>query len=125
MDQFLAQVLQAVHDLGGLAWVGKIAVIVTLIVSSMKVSLLNDLIWSKLGPAQVLLAPALGLVGGVLSLSIGGQLSLPAALAYMSAGAGAIILHQLLDSIKCYPGVGPLFVSLINLLEGILGGSAK
>lgn len=122
---FLSQVLQAIQGFGGLSWMLKVAAVVTLVIASMKVSVLNQLLWSKLGAAQAWVAPILGLVGGILSLSAGGHsITLQAVLAYVSAGAGAIILHELLDTVKAIPGLGSIYVQIINAIEGALGGPA-
>lgn len=123
---FLDQVVQAAKVFGGLPEVLKIASIVTILIASMKVSFLNDLVWSKLGAAKSWVAPLLGLVAGLLGLGAGGQpITLASAFAYMAAGAGAVILHELLDSIKAIPGLGPQYVAFIELVEKVLGGPAS
>ncbi len=120
---FLDQVMSTIHKFGGASMMLKISLIVMLLVSSMKVSLLNQLVWSKLGAAQAWIAPLLGLIAGVLDLGgAGGSISLASLLAYVSAGAGAIILHQLLDSLKAIPGLGSMYVSMIDMLQKVLGG---
>lgn len=119
---FLAQVLEYVKQFGGLPWVLKIAGIITILLASMKVTFLNNLIWAKLGKAKAWAAPVLGLILGVLSLTSSGQLSLAGILAYISAGAGAVILHELLDTIKGIPGLGPVWVEVINVISSFLGG---
>lgn len=122
-QDFFASVLAAIQSLGGLPWIGKIALIITLLVSSMKVTVLDDLVWNRLGKFQAWLAPILGLVAGILTLGAGGQISLAGIFAYISAGAGALLLHELLDTVKAIPGLGPLWISLIGVVEGALGGN--
>lgn len=122
---FLSQVLDAIKGFGGIAWIGKIAIIITLLISSMKVSILRLWIWDKVKGAQVWVAPLLGLALGLIQLKIDGHLSLPGILAYVSAGAGAIILHELLDSAKNIPGLGSGIVGVINLLMSYLGAVQK
>lgn len=114
---FLAQVIQFAQTAGGMTWMGKIAGGVMLLIASMKVTVLNNWIWSKLGSFQIWAAPALGLVAGIVSLGSG--LTLPAAIAYAFAGAGAVYLHELLDKVKMIPGLGATYVWIINLIEGI------
>jgi len=113
---FFSQVSQAVSQFGGMSWMLKIASICLLIVASMKVSFLAPL-WEKLGALQTWVAPVLGLIAGVLSLGTG--LSFPSAIAYIFAGAGAVLLHQLLDSVKAIPGLGAIYVSIISFIEAI------
>lgn len=124
-DDFLSQVLAFIKSFGGLSMVLKIAGIVTLIISTMKVSILNQLIWSKLGKLKAWLAPFLGLVAGVLMLSIDNHaITLAAVMAYVASGGGAIYLHELLDTIKGIPGLGQFYVSAIDSVEKMLGGPA-
>lgn len=117
------QVLKAITDIGGLDTVGKIALIVTILVSSTKVSFLKTLVWDKLGAAQAWVAPLLGLLAGILSQ--GSSLTLATALAYVASGAGALVLHELLDTVKAIPGLGSLWVSVIGVIEGALGGGSS
>jgi len=123
-QDFLSQVFTMIKQLGGLGWMAKIAAIITVVVSSMKVSFLNDLVWSKLGAAKAWVGIALGLVAGLLAQFSGVPFSLPALFAYMIAGGGATLLHELLDTVKSIPGIGPVWVSVINFLESNLGGPA-
>lgn len=121
----LTQVLDLIHNWGGIPWVLKISAILTLVLSSMKVSFLNNLIWSKLGAFKAWAAPVLALIVGVLDLARTGQLTVAGVLAFVSAGAGAIILHELLDTLKALPGLGPMWVELISVVSAFLGGSKQ
>ncbi len=124
-QDFLAQVLDAIKSFGGLSTLLKITCFITLIVSSMKVSFLNDLVWSKLGAAKAYLAPILGLIAGILGIGSGGApITLALVFAYMSAGAGAVFLHEILDSVKAIPGLGSVYVTIIGIIESALGGPA-
>lgn len=120
VEGFFSQVLSFVKQFGGLPWVLKVAGIAAILISTMKVSVLRELIWDKLGNAKVWAAPLLGLLFGVASL--GSNLNWASALAYVSAGAGAIILHELLDSVKGIPGIGSIWLSIIEVIQKILGG---
>ncbi len=124
-QDFLAQVLKAIAEFGGLPTVLKIASIITLIVGSMKVSVLNEMLWSKLGAAKVYVAPVLGLIAGILGLGSNGPITAASVFAYVASGAGAVILHEILDSIKAIPGLGEVYISIINLIESFLGGPGK
>lgn len=120
---FLSQVLDAVKGFGGLPWVAKIAALITLILSSMKVSFLRQLVWDKIGALKPWLAPGLGLLAGILALGKG--INLASAIAYISAGAGAIIFHELLDSLKAAPGLGVGIQGFINLLMSWFGAKKE
>lgn len=121
IEGFFSQTLTFIKQFGGLPWVLKIAGISAILISTLKVSTIRELTWDKLGNAKVWAAPVLGLIFGVLSL--GTNLTLASALAYISAGAGAIILHELLDSIKAIPGIGSIWVSIIDVIKSLLGGA--
>lgn len=120
---FLTQVLQFIQQFGGLGWMAKVSTICLLIVAASKTSFIAPL-WAKL-PAivQTLSAPILALIGGIISQ--GTTLTWASALAYVGAGAGAVILHEVLDGLKTVPGIGAAYVSIINLIEGFLGGGSS
>lgn len=125
-QDFFAQVVQAVQNMGGLTMMGKISVAIVLVIATMKVTFLNRIIWSKLGTAQVYVAPILGLLAGVLSLgSPGAAVTAASIFAYLTAGAGAVFLHEILDSMKGLPGLGAIYITIINLVETALGGPAN
>lgn len=124
---FLQKVMGFIQGFGGLSAMAKISGIILLIIATMKTTFLAP-IWAKLGnlggsgiSVQAWIAPILGLVAGILSL--GSSLSWQAALAYIGSGAGAIILHQLLDDVKSWPGLGAAYVAAINFVENSVIGS--
>lgn len=122
-QDFMLQVLQSIQSLGGLAGAAKIAAIITLVIASLKVSALRDMFWSKLGYGQVFMAPVLGLIaGGIAYFSSGVALTAPNIFAYMFAGSGAILFHELLDGVKGIPGLGSMYVSIIDFVSVMLGG---
>lgn len=116
---FLSQVLSLIGAFGGLTWMAKVSAICLLIIALTKTSFVAPL-WAKLPPLlQTLAAPILALIGGLVSQ---GTLTWASALAYLGAGAGAVILHELLDGVKTIPGIGPTYIAIINVIEGLLGG---
>jgi len=119
---FLVQVIQFIQQSGGMTWFAKVAGIIMLVVGSMKVTVLNQWIWSKLGSLQVWLAPALGLIGGYLtSLTTGTPVNFASLMAFLAAGVGATYLHEILDLVKAIPGLGAIYVSIINAIENLPG----
>jgi hypothetical protein len=120
VEEFFSQVITLIKQFGGLPWVLKIAGIAAVLLSTLKVSAIREITWDKLGSAKAWAAPVLGLIFGVLSL--GTSLTWASALAYISAGAGAIILHELLDSVKAIPGIGSVWLSIIGVIQSLLGG---
>lgn len=126
VQDFLGQVLQTIEQFGGMKWMGQVAAVLAILISSMKVSFLNELVWQKLGEAKAWLAPALGVLYGVFSMWAGeGELTWAGVLAYFAAGAGAVVLHELLDTIKAVPGIGSVWVTIINIIKGVLGGPTQ
>jgi hypothetical protein len=120
VEGLFPQVITLIKQFGGLPWVLKIAGIAAVLLSTLKISAIREVTWDKLGAAKAWAAPILGLIFGVLSL--GTSLTWASALAYISAGAGAIILHELLDSIKAIPGIGSVWLSIIGVIQSLLGG---
>lgn len=123
MSDILSNVLEAVANLGGLGWIAKVAGLIVAGISLIKSSFLKQTVWDKLGAGQSWMAPIVGLVCGVISLYP--NLSVASLVAYMGAGAGAVLLHELLDSVKEMPFVGPFWKSVIEFVESKLGGGAK
>lgn len=121
---FLGQVIDFAKSFGGLSSFAKLSGFLLLLVASMKVSFLNDLIWSKLGALQTWLAPLIALGTGIFQMVSAGNFSLAGLMAYLAAGVGAVALHELLDTVKAVPGVGSFWVALINVIENALGGPA-
>lgn len=124
LTDWLSQALDVVKTLmaGNVGWALKVSGVIVLIVASMKVSFLNDMVWSKLGSFQKWLAPTLGLAAGVISAFMGGSWS--AVLPYLAAGMGAMYLHELLDMVKLIPGLGSVWVKVIDFIETWAGGPA-
>lgn len=119
---FLSQVFELIKGFGGMSWLLKVSAIMTILVSSMKVSFLKGL-WDKLGSFKALAAPLFTIVLGALGLVGSGGFSLQAFVAYLFAGAGAVALHELLDVVKAIPGVGGIWVTIIDLIKKLSGGS--
>lgn len=118
IGDFLAQVLDAVRNFGGLTFALKLSSIVMLVLASMKVTMLRPF-WDKLGNYKALAAPFLSLVAGVVALTVDGQLTLPGVFAYLFAGSGAIVMHELLDAVKAIPGIGGAYVAIIDFIQGL------
>lgn len=118
-ETFFVQVWELIKQFGGMPWTLKVSAIVLILLSSMKVSFLRPL-WDKLGSFKPVAAPLLGLLAGVFSLGKQGDLSLPGITAYMFSGAGAIVLHELLNSVKGLPGIGKIYISAIDFLQKLL-----
>ena len=123
---FLNQILELIQDFGGLSWLAKIAAVLAIIISSMKVSFLK-VYWDKLGEAKVWAAPILSVAFGIISLGVsdGSEITWAGVFAYMTAGAGAIFLHEILDSVKAIPGIGSIWVSIIDFIKIVLRAPAK
>ena len=120
-DDFLGRVLWTINNFGGLPTVAKIAVIIMLLISLLKLSPLRKL-WDEMGWAKPWLAPLLGVIVGILGFAGRDGVDAASILAYMSSGAGAIILRELLRSIKSIPGVDGIYDRIIDSLQGLLGG---
>jgi hypothetical protein len=121
---FIIQTMNSLKNFGGVSAIVKASIVITLIISSMKVSFLNNLIWSKLGGCKVFIAPLLGLIGGLLTLK-SQAISAADITVYLISGGGAVFLHELLDSVKEIKGIGPVYLNIINILTTLLRGPQK
>lgn len=125
LGDFIALVFETVKGAGGLSTLPLLSAIITILVSSLKVAPITRLLWSKLGWAQVLVAPLLGLAAGILGLgAAGAPITLPLVFAYVTAGAGAVFLHELLDGLKGAPALGPVYRALVAWVEALLAPKA-
>lgn len=123
---FFGQVLNLVKTWGGLEASVKISAIITLIISSMKVSFLKkfwDALVIKINgqvySLQILVVPVLSIVIG---LSTQGKLSIEAVFAYLVMGGGAVYFHEIMDFIKTLPIVNPIIKVIVDIVSYVLGG---
>lgn len=101
-------------------WALKVSAVIMVVIASMKVDFINRDIWDHFGKYKALVAPLLGLIGGLLAQAINGSFSIQSVLAYMAAGSGAILLHEILDWVKAWPGIGPMYAGLIGIVENLI-----
>lgn len=117
---FLAQVVELVNSWGGLPWYLRVSGVITILLSSIKVSIIRTWTWDKLGKDAKFWAPmVLALIGGLFAHGQG-VFKFDVIFAYLTAGAGAIVLHQILDAVKLIPGIGSVWVGIIEILKLIL-----
>lgn len=126
VEDFISQVLVTIENFGGLNWVAKVAAVLAIVISSMKVSFLATY-WEKLGQFKAYLAPVLAIAYGIFSLGVQSENDITWAgiAAYLTTGLGAIALHELLDTIKAIPGIGSVWVSVIDFIKLILRAPQK
>lgn len=100
-------------------WIG-------LILTLWKSSVLQPL-WAKLPASlQAWMGPLMGIVAAIGSMvANGGSLSWSIIMAGLSTGALGMALHVLLDSIKVLPGIGGIWVTVINYLENFLAAPSE
>ena len=103
---------------GGLGQWLKAATTITLVVSTIKITPLNRLLWSPLGQYQTWVGPVVGLLAGFITQHANHE----AIFVYVTAGMGSAYIHAILDMIKLIPGIGPMWVVLIDAVEAFLGG---
>lgn len=117
----VAQAMDALKDFDLLAAHMKVAVVLTILISAVKLSMLRPL-WDKLGGFKVLVAPALSLALALVQ-ALGGQpLTKVAVLNALVIGAGAVALHEFLDALKGVPVVQDKFGPVIDLVKKLLSG---
>jgi hypothetical protein len=113
--------MKAIGDYKALGWQAGMSMIVMLIIASMKNSALRSMIWDKMKWGKVFVAPVLSLILVIAAQLKGGHpVDFKSLMLAMVTGAGALALHEILDGIKYLPGVGPMWVSLIDLIGKFL-----
>jgi uncharacterized membrane protein HdeD (DUF308 family) len=117
LTALLASIMDLWHSFPSLPIAGKIAGCLVILIGLVKSSLLKPL-WDKCGPWKALVAPAIGLIVSILSIS---PMSWAGVLQGLAGGVLAVGISQLMDAVKLMPGVGPTWVSIINVIEKLLG----
>lgn len=126
LSKFLSDVLAAVANFGGLSWMAKVAVICTLLIGSMKVDVLREKLWDKLGKikgvdVRAFLAPIFGLAAGIFTMKDQGTaITIANSLAWAGAGAGAIILYELLDAIGLAAASNKVVSAVVGFIKGLV-----
>jgi hypothetical protein len=122
---FLLQIVRVVQELGGAKWGASVTLGIVVFISTVKVSVLRKY-WDLIGSLKVLVAPSLALIAGIASLKLNPNASAhdlwPILAAWMLAGGGSVIVHQLLDAVKGLPFVGAKYDLMIEVVQGLLGG---
>jgi hypothetical protein len=121
---FFQQVLKYIQDFGGLTWAGKVAGGIFILTGAMKVSFL-DKVWNFLGAYRPLVPLVLSLIAGIVNLAIdpGTEITWAGVMAYVTAGAGSMIIASLLEMVKAMPGLGATTIKIIEFLQIIFRAS--
>jgi len=117
--EFLNQAMEALKSFGGLLFPAKVAVIITLLISSMKVSFLKPH-WDKLGENKPFAAPILSLLAGVLFMLVQKPFSWAGLSVWLMSGLGSVALHDILDALKSKPGIKPIYAKIADIFQGLL-----
>ena len=124
LEQFLSSAFAVVMsffqkqpDGSDLAFALKLSGLITLLISTMKVSFMRPL-WDKLGNWKWALSFVLSFAAALLGQ--GSSITLGSALLYLSAGPGALALHELIDKVKAIPGLNKYIGMAISLIELVL-----
>ena len=125
VGQWVGDLFQVVGSLKGMSVQASMIAVITLLVSSMKVTVFRQLVWDKLGGAKVLAAPVLSLLMVVIgALATGQKFSFGVLLVALTTGAGALALHEVLDAVKEMKFVKPWMKPAIEWISKTLGAKA-
>ena len=120
VGEFLTYVFGLFGDWQGfITWQAKIIAGLYILIGLWKVSILKPL-WDKLGKFKALVAPVLSLIVTIV-LATQGDVTFEVILIALTSGAGALALADILDFIKKLPGIGTIWVKIIEILEKLLG----
>ena len=113
------QIMKAIGDWKAIGWQAGLAGILTVLISTMKNSLLREWVWSKVPEwAKVLVAPLLSII--IFALGMGSAFDAKAFFAALTTGAAAVFLHQLLDGLKKAPFIKEWMKSVIDFIAKLL-----
>lgn len=114
-------ILSLIASFGGLPWVLEIAVFIFLIIAFAKFTPLKKS-WDSLEHLKALVPLAFGLLIGILNLQ---TYSVAGIAAYLLTGAGAMLVHDMLEIVKGVPGLGPSYIGAIEFISRKLGALPK
>lgn len=117
LSAILNQVIQFIGQWGDFSAQAKLANIVLIIVALWKTSFLRNLFWDKLGVWKVVVAPALGVLGAFLAIE---PFTWSAVWTGLQGGLLAVAVHQLLEVVKVLPGIGSVYVGIIDFIAKLL-----
>ena len=119
LPQFLSQVGTFIESCGGLSAWAIAAGSITLLIAAFKCSYFSPL-WEKLGNFKTYAPLLLALVAGIVQLKAEGKFSAAGVFSWLTVGAGAAILHDLLDGVKSIPGLSAIYKTIISLAQAAL-----
>lgn len=117
------QAAKAVSDWKSLGWQLGLAALITLLISSMKNSMLRGWIWDKIPNwLKLFMAPLLSILAFAL---MSGNFSAATLAAAITTGVGSQYLHEMLDALKGAPFVGEKWSWLVDAIGSILKAPPK
>jgi uncharacterized membrane protein HdeD (DUF308 family) len=117
LSALLASIMDLWHSFPSLSVAGKIAGCLVILIGLVKSSLFKPL-WDKAGPWKALVAPLLGLIVAVLSIS---PFNWAGVLQGLAGGVLAVGISQVFDAVKLMPGVGQVWITIIDVVQKLLG----
>ena len=119
--QLAQMLLSAIGDFKSGGWLAGAVALIYLIIGTMKNSAIRGMLWDKLGAAKVLVAPILSFIMvEIVALSSGQGFTFKSIMLSLVTGAGAIALYEIMAAVKSIPGIGPVWVSVIDFIGKIL-----
>ena len=113
------QIIAAIGDWKKLGWQAGLAGVFTVLLSTMKNSLLRAWLWDKVPEwGKVLVAPILSIA--IFALAMGSAFDVKAFVAALTTGVAAVYLHQLLDGLKKAPFIKDWMKSVIDFIAKLL-----
>jgi len=119
LPQFLSDVGTFIQSCGGLSAWAIAAGAIMLVIASFKCSYFAPA-WEKLGNFKTYVPLLLALIAGLIQLKAEDKFSAANIFAWLTAGAGAAILHDLLDGVKSIPGLSSIYKTIISLAQAAL-----
>lgn len=120
-SDLLGALLRALADWQSVGWQAGVAALLTILISTVKLSW-AQVYWNKLGYFKVFVAPVLSLVAVAIAAP---ALDAKAMYVAITTGAGAVFLHQILDSVKKMPGLKKPISIVIDIVSKLLGKPSK
>lgn len=120
LSDVMKEFVKVFEDWKKLGWQAGLAALLMCLVSTMKNSMLRQMIWSKIPDwAKITVAPLLSILA--FGLAMGKDFSGAAFWAAVTTGVAAVYMHEFLDGLKTAPFVGEKWAWLVEAVGKFFG----
>lgn len=120
IGEVIQGLVKVFDDWKKLGWQAGLAALLMCLVSTLKNSMLRQMIWAKIPTwARITVAPALAIAA--FGLSLGKDFTMAAFWAALTTGVAAVYMHEFLDGLKTAPFIGEKWAWAVEAVGKLFG----